>query len=96
MDDTPSACSPPRRSAPEEVRDPTVVVADAWGAQRRVLRTCAAGTSHGCRNSSKGSDLVTVGNRVLLRTTEGERPVHVIYRRVDDEWLDPVHFGLIR
>jgi uncharacterized circularly permuted ATP-grasp superfamily protein len=28
----------------------------------------------------------------MLRTTEGERPVHVIYRRVDDEWLDPVHF----
>jgi uncharacterized circularly permuted ATP-grasp superfamily protein len=40
----------------------------------------------------EGSDLVTVGNRVMLRTTEGERPVHVIYRRVDDDWLDPLHF----
>ena len=27
-----------------------------------------------------------------MRTTQGERPVHVIYRRVDDEWLDPFQF----
>jgi len=40
----------------------------------------------------EGSDLKVVGNSVLMRTTRGERPVHVIYRRVDDEWLDPLHF----
>jgi uncharacterized circularly permuted ATP-grasp superfamily protein len=27
-----------------------------------------------------------------MRTTPGERRVHVIYRRIDDEFLDPVHF----
>ena len=27
-----------------------------------------------------------------MRTTQGLRPVHVIYRRVDDEFLDPVQF----
>jgi len=27
-----------------------------------------------------------------MRTTNGERPVHVIYRRVDDDWLDPLQF----
>jgi uncharacterized circularly permuted ATP-grasp superfamily protein len=27
-----------------------------------------------------------------MRTTQGDRPVDVIYRRVDDEFLDPVHF----
>ena len=27
-----------------------------------------------------------------MRTTDGERRVDVIYRRVDDEFLDPVHF----
>jgi uncharacterized circularly permuted ATP-grasp superfamily protein len=27
-----------------------------------------------------------------MRTTQGERPVHVVYRRVDDEFLDPLHF----
>jgi uncharacterized circularly permuted ATP-grasp superfamily protein len=28
----------------------------------------------------------------MMRTTKGLEPVHVIYRRVDDEFLDPVHF----
>ena len=27
-----------------------------------------------------------------MRTTTGEQRVHVIYRRVDDDFLDPVHF----
>jgi uncharacterized circularly permuted ATP-grasp superfamily protein len=27
-----------------------------------------------------------------MRTTRGLRPVHVIYRRIDDDWLDPI-FG---
>jgi uncharacterized circularly permuted ATP-grasp superfamily protein len=27
-----------------------------------------------------------------MRTTQGEQPVHVVYRRVDDEYLDPLHF----
>ncbi|STZ61444.1 carboxylate-amine ligase, YbdK family [Mycolicibacterium tokaiense] len=27
-----------------------------------------------------------------MRTTEGERQVDVIYRRIDDEFLDPMHF----
>ncbi len=27
-----------------------------------------------------------------MRTTKGLAPVHVIYRRIDDEFLDPVHF----
>ncbi len=40
----------------------------------------------------EGRDLVCSGNRVRMRTTDGERPVDVIYRRVDDEFLDPVQF----
>ena len=32
------------------------------------------------------------GTDVFLRTTEGEVPVHVIYRRIDDEYLDPLQF----
>jgi len=31
-------------------------------------------------------------DHVFMRTTRGLRPVHVIYRRIDDEWLDPI-FG---
>src|SRR5213076_2226905 len=40
----------------------------------------------------EGRDLVCAGDRVAMRTTAGEQRVDVIYRRVDDEYLDPVHF----
>jgi uncharacterized circularly permuted ATP-grasp superfamily protein len=40
----------------------------------------------------EGRDLVCRANRVTMRTTQGERPVHVIYRRIDDDFLDPLHF----
>jgi uncharacterized circularly permuted ATP-grasp superfamily protein len=40
----------------------------------------------------EGRDLVCDGNRVRMRTTQGERPVHVVYRRLDDDYLDPLHF----
>jgi len=40
----------------------------------------------------EGRDLVCRNETVYLRTTEGERRVDVIYRRVDDDFLDPVHF----
>lgn len=40
----------------------------------------------------EGRDLFCRDNTVYMRTTQGERAVDVIYRRVDDEFLDPVQF----
>ncbi len=40
----------------------------------------------------EGSDLVVDEDHVFMRTTRGLRQVDVIYRRIDDEWLDPI-FG---
>ena len=40
----------------------------------------------------EGRDLFVIDNRVFLRTTRGRQPVDVIYRRVDDEFLDPLAF----
>lgn len=40
----------------------------------------------------EGRDLVVSGGRVYMRTTEGRRRVDVIYKRVDDEFVDPVAF----
>ena len=40
----------------------------------------------------EGRDLFVVDNRVYLRTTRGRQLVDVIYRRVDDEFLDPLAF----
>jgi len=41
----------------------------------------------------EGSDLRVVGGRVQMRTTQGFQPVDVIYRRVDDDYLDPLTFN---
>ena len=40
----------------------------------------------------QGPDLYVENDRVFLRTTRGPRPVHVIYRRIDDAFLDPEAF----
>src|ERR1700691_4477430 len=40
----------------------------------------------------EGRDLFCSRNRVYVHTTRGRRPVDVIYRRVDDDFLDPLHF----
>jgi uncharacterized circularly permuted ATP-grasp superfamily protein len=40
----------------------------------------------------EGRDLVVRDARVLMRTTKGLQPVHVIYRRLDDDFLDPTVF----
>jgi uncharacterized circularly permuted ATP-grasp superfamily protein len=37
----------------------------------------------------QGSDLCVDDDKVFLRTTHGPRRVHVIYRRIDDDFLDP-------
>jgi uncharacterized circularly permuted ATP-grasp superfamily protein len=41
---------------------------------------------------TEGRDLVVSDNRVYTRTTKGLRRVDVIYRRVDDDFLDPLVF----
>jgi uncharacterized circularly permuted ATP-grasp superfamily protein len=40
----------------------------------------------------EGRDLLVADNVVYLRTTRGLRKVDVIYRRVDDDYLDPLYF----
>ncbi|VVT11634.1 circularly permuted type 2 ATP-grasp protein [Erythrobacter sp. EC-HK427] len=41
----------------------------------------------------EGSDLRVIDGQVQMRTTVGFKPVHVLYRRVDDEFLDPLTFN---
>src|SRR4051812_40496466 len=40
----------------------------------------------------EGRDLVVDDNRVYMRTTRGLERVEVIYRRIDDDFLDPLAF----
>lgn len=41
----------------------------------------------------EGSDLRVVDGRVCMRTTTGYKAIDVIYRRVDDDYLDPLSFN---
>jgi uncharacterized circularly permuted ATP-grasp superfamily protein len=41
----------------------------------------------------EGADLVVERDVVFMRTTEGPRRVDVIYRRIDDDFLDPLVFN---
>ncbi len=41
----------------------------------------------------EGTDLRVVDGKVKMRTTSGYRTVDVIYRRVDDDFLDPLSFN---
>ena len=40
----------------------------------------------------EGRDLVVTNGRVMMRTTNGLERVDVIYRRIDDDFLDPLTF----
>jgi len=40
----------------------------------------------------EGRDLVVVDDRVMMRTTTGLKPVDVLYRRIDDDFIDPEVF----
>ena len=40
----------------------------------------------------EGADMVVEHDRVYMRTTQGLRPVHSIYRRIGDDFLDPTVF----
>jgi len=41
----------------------------------------------------EGRDLVVENQKVYMKTTQGNQQVDVIYRRVDDEFLDPLVFN---
>lgn len=40
----------------------------------------------------EGRDLAVVDHKLVMRTTRGLQPVRALYRRVDDEFLDPATF----
>ena len=42
----------------------------------------------------ESSDLRVVGGRIAMRTTSGYQPIDVLYRRVDDDFLDPLSFNV--
>ncbi|WHZ36432.1 circularly permuted type 2 ATP-grasp protein [Sagittula sp. MA-2] len=41
----------------------------------------------------EGNDLRVVDGRLAMRTTRGYKPIDVVYRRIDDAFLDPLNFN---
>jgi uncharacterized circularly permuted ATP-grasp superfamily protein len=80
-----------RAAAPEGVTDPCVVVLTPGVYNAAYFEHALLARLMGVE-LVEGRDLVCSANRVKMRTTAGERPVHVVYRRIDDEFLDPLHF----
>ena len=40
----------------------------------------------------QGSDLFVKNNITFMKTTEGPKRVDIIYRRIDDDYLDPLYY----
>jgi uncharacterized circularly permuted ATP-grasp superfamily protein len=41
----------------------------------------------------EGSDLKVLDGKIVMRTTQGFQPIDVLYRRIDDDYLDPLTFN---
>ncbi|AQX15256.1 MULTISPECIES: circularly permuted type 2 ATP-grasp protein [Tessaracoccus] len=80
-----------RAAAPSGVADPTVVVLTPGVYNSAYFEHAMLARMMGVE-LVEGRDLVAHAGHVSLRTTRGLRPVHVIYRRIDDEFLDPAVF----
>lgn len=79
-----------KAAAPPSVRYPTVVVLTP-GVHNAAHYEHAFLARHMGVELVEGRDLYCRDNTVWMRTTSGPEPVHVIYRRIDDDFLDPVH-----
>ncbi len=80
-----------RAAAPAGVADPTVVVLTPGVYNGAYFEHALLARTMGVE-LVEGRDLLCRRGEVMMRTTQGLAPVHVIYRRIDDEYLDPVHF----
>lgn len=80
-----------RAAAPRTQTDPTVVVLTPGVYNSAYFEHSFLARQMGVE-LVEGRDLVCRDNVVSMRTTDGEQRVDVIYRRIDDDFLDPLHF----
>ena len=80
-----------RAQAPPNVSDPTFVVLTPGVGNSAYFEHAFLAREMGVA-LVEGRDLLVHDNVVYMRTTAGLRRVDVIYRRVDDDFLDPLAF----
>ncbi len=74
--------------APAGVADPTVVLLTPGAHNSAYFEHTYLARQMGIE-IVEGRDLFVRDQRVFMRTTKGLQPVHVIYRRIDDDFIDP-------
>lgn len=77
--------------APTQVSDPTVVLLTPGVFNSAYYEHTFLARQMGI-SLVEGRDLVVDNHKVFMKTTVGLERVHVIYRRIDDEYLDPLVF----
>ena len=80
-----------REAAPSHVSDPVIVVMTPGAFNSAYFEHAFLASQMGVE-LVEGQDLFVQQNKVFMHTTEGPQQVHVIYRRVDDDFLDPLAF----
>jgi uncharacterized circularly permuted ATP-grasp superfamily protein len=80
-----------RAAAAPNVADPTVVVLTPGVYNSAYFEHSLLARQMGVE-LVEGRDLFCRENVVYMRTTEGEQRVDVVYRRIDDDFLDPLQF----
>jgi uncharacterized circularly permuted ATP-grasp superfamily protein len=80
-----------RASAPPGVEEPTVVVLTPGVFNSAYFEHTLLARLMGVE-LVEGRDLFCSGGFIWMRTTSGPQKVDVIYRRVDDDFLDPLQF----
>ncbi|MES2493561.1 MAG: circularly permuted type 2 ATP-grasp protein [Pseudomonadota bacterium] len=86
-----AACLPPAARVPSGER-PTVAVLTPGIYNSAYFEHAFLADQMGAE-LVESSDLRVVDGRIAMRTTRGWQPVDVIYRRVDDDFLDPLTFN---
>lgn len=77
--------------APPGVVDPVIVLLTPGVYNSAYFEHCYLARQMGIP-IVEGRDLIVRGDFVFMRTTRGLVQVHVIYRRIDDDFLDPLVF----
>ncbi|MGH6611249.1 MAG: circularly permuted type 2 ATP-grasp protein [Burkholderiaceae bacterium] len=80
-----------RSVAPQGVDDPTVVLLTPGMHNSAYFEHAFLAQQMGIE-LVEGQDLFVYDDHVYMRTTRGPRRVDVIYRRIDDDFLDPIAF----
>jgi uncharacterized circularly permuted ATP-grasp superfamily protein len=78
-----------RSVAQQGIQDPTIVLLSPGAYNSAYFEHAFLAQQMGIE-LVEGQDLFVRNNAVFMRTTEGPKKIDVIYRRIDDDYLDPL------